>query len=479
MKPHLLSLLSLSIACGLLAAPGQALSAPQANSVAQEEDKIPTAKLVVRPAPEPRTALKYQLLPPLMDRRPGNAAVLYGTVNAESSRLSDGDFWDKISEWIETPLEQLPRKEMRETLPDAPLSYIERGARCEFCDWQLPLRDEPFFEILLPMVQQSRNYGRLVAAKARLHIAEGEIDEAVHALQTGYALARHVGQERTIVNGLVGIAITGIMNEQLEALIQQPGAPNFYWALTSLPQPLVDMRPGFEAEMNMLYLTFPELRNVDASGRGLAYWQSVVQRTADSVAKWSDDGGSQYRLLATVLALKGYPEAKRQLIAQGRSAEAVEAMPVPQVVVLHTVETYEEFRDETFKWFFVPYWQGLEGMQRAEQRLMHEAPNREIIPVASLLLPAIRAARLAMARGERDLAMLRAVEALRIYAAANEGQWPARLEDITQVPVPIDPIHGKPFLYSRDGKTAVLESPIPDGRTRMGKRIEITVADGQ
>ena len=47
------------------------------------------------PAREPRPALKYQLLPPLLERRPGNAALHYLKVPHEQTHLfADAAFWD-------------------------------------------------------------------------------------------------------------------------------------------------------------------------------------------------------------------------------------------------------------------------------------------------------------------------------------------------------------------------------------------------
>ena len=96
-----------------------------------------------------------------------------------------------------------------------------------------------------------------------------------------------------------------------------------------------------------------------------------------------------------------------------------------------------------------------------------------MIPFASILLPAIKAAHLAGARGERSVAVLRVVEAIRLYGAAHDGNLPEKLSDITEVPMPIDPTTGEPFVYQRAGKIAVLESP---GGERHGLRYEITFA---
>ena len=79
--------------------------------------------------------------------------------------------------------------------------------------------------------------------------------------------------------------------------------------------------------------------------------------------------------------------------------------------------------------------------------------------MASLFLPAVQAFRSATVRHERDIATLRVLEALRIHAAAQDGRLPEKLSDITEVPIPLDPVSGKPFEYRLEGKTAHLQGP--------------------
>ena len=467
-------LLTLIAVAPSLAAAQIAVVQPLNGGTPSQEDKTPTVKLVLHPAPEPRPALKYQLLPPIVDRRPGNAAVLYGKVTAEQQQFfGNQELWEKIQRWIDTPLNEFPKEEARNVLRGSQFKFLDRAARCEYCDWQLPLRDEPFYEILLPELQQTRSFGRMLAAKARLQIAEGQLDEAVHTLQTGYALARHAGEGQTLINALVGIAITSIMSKQVETFIEQPGAPNLYWALTNLPDPLVDMRPGIETEWAMINLSYPDLRNLDKKDYSPEQWRERLNKLTGAVLSFADGApkiGSE--LITTALAMKGYPLAKQGLIEEGYKPEEVEAMPVPKVVLLYTMRTYEELRDEIFKWYAVPYPQALAGMEKAQADL-RDGLRREVIPFASILLPALQAAHRADARGRRTIAVLRVVEAVRLYGAAHEGNLPEKLSDITQVPVPNDPMTGNPFIYRRTGTTAILESP---GGEQHGLRYELTFA---
>jgi hypothetical protein len=178
--------------------------------------------------------------------------------------------------------------------------------------------------------------------------------------------------------------------------------------------------------------------------------------------------------LRTAAILEGYPRAKRYLIAHGRSAAEVDAMPVPQVVLLYTMQFYNEARDDIFKWTYFPYDDSQKFAKQSEQRLRQIARNREeVIPLASLLLPALYAAKTAEARIERDLAALQILEALRLYAADHDGKLPDRLADITEVPLPADPFTGQPFIYHREGNTAFLESFGPQPTSNLRYQIEM------
>ena len=55
-----------------------------------------------------------------------------------------------------------------------------------------------------------------------------------------------------------------------------------------------------------------------------------------------------------------------------------------------------------------------------------------------------------------DIAVLRICEAMRLYAASHDGRWPEHLTDITEVPLPVNPYEGKPFVYQRYADKAVV-----------------------
>jgi hypothetical protein len=164
--------------------------------------------------------------------------------------------------------------------------------------------------------------------------------------------------------------------------------------------------------------------------------------------------------------------------------EVVEKMAVGQVIAIYTERNYRRFADDWEKLWYMPF----EEMRRRQNPLVKQVvaakvvsggEHREVLPIVSLLLPAMQAARNAQVRLEREVASLRVIEALRMHAAQHDGQLPNSLDEITAVPVPHNPATGKPFEYRLEGKTAILNLPPSDGLPASNRRYEIQIAANQ
>src|SRR5208282_338634 len=217
-------------------------------------------------------------------------------------------------------------------------------------------------------------------------------------------------------------------------------------------------RPGFEAESSMLYLEFPDLQGLDKKQMPPEEWRELLLKLCNKLGQWGGGGFPRETgaLLVTGLSLQGYPRAKQYLVEHGRSASEVEAMPVAQVVLLYTMHIFDELGNDQFKWLFLPYGEARQGIERNERNLREALDlDREIIPVARLMLPAVQACKNAETRSIWSVAQLRILEALRLYAAAHGG-LPEELGAISEVPIPANPFDGKPFTYHRDGDKAEL-----------------------
>jgi hypothetical protein len=114
-----------------------------------------------------------------------------------------------------------------------------------------------------------------------------------------------------------------------------------------------------------------------------------------------------------------------------------------------------------YKWLFAPYPQAREQLRKAEEQIRKDNASLGAGTFFLPMLPAVEKVADAVARLERKIAALRCIEAIRLYAAAHDGQLPASLSDIKEVPIPRDPMTGKDFVYKVDGTKARLYAPPP------------------
>jgi hypothetical protein len=383
---------------------------------------------------------------------------------------------DKYESWHNDPFDKMPRAEMQKWVDahSGVLRELKVATYREHCDFDLRLQDLRGMETisyLLHDFQDMRQLARVLQLQARLQIGDGKLDEAFETLRMGYQLARDTAEPPFLINGLIGVAIASMMNESLRELIDAPGSPNMYWAVASLPQPLVDMRAAMQFEMNMPLQMFPFLKDPETAERSTEQWQKLVTDATASLLQMTDqspapglEGSWQAQLATTAMIAKAYPVAKQDLIAAGFDSQRVEKMPVGQVMAIQSARSYRYAYQELFKWSLLPYSEAKPYMLQVEEKLKTEGylgqpfSGREGMPMARLLLPAISAVQSAGARSDRNFAALMNIEAIRLHAAAT-GKLPKSLDEIKVVPVPNNPATGQPFVYLVDGEQATLGVP--------------------
>ncbi len=445
-------------------------------SFGQEPQAIPVVRLAPQQARKPARALQYRLLPDPPDLRSGNAAPFWmrAALAVRNVRPPIAEAQYKWHSATDTPLKDLPRKEVRDFLKKyaVTLMLAEEASRREHCDWEMPPLTVQTLNLLpLDEIQSLRELALLLSLKCRLELAEGDYEKALAPLQIGLALAHHLGRGDTLIHNLVGVAIGAIMLGRVEEIVQTPGSPNLYWALTTLPRPLVDTRHAVTLELNSWHRSFPQLRQVMRQPLSV----EEVNRLADDMIrglapfdKELPDWASRAGLAA--LTLKLYPDAKQYLLDQGRKRDQIEAMPTLQVVLIYLGSQYDAIRDDYLKWVSLPSWQMWHELKRNERALQERARREN--PLIALLLPALSKVAQAQLRVDQQVAGLRCAEALRQYAADHKGQPPEKWTDVKEVPLPIDPFTGQGFEASyrlEDGK-AVLEIVPPMKVPSVGRR---------
>lgn len=454
----------------------QKLSVGKSN----KKDELQVVKMTVSPADEPRTALKYQFFPNYLDQTCGNAALLYNT--AVKFLPDDKDkMEEKINDWLDMSPEELPVAQVQQTLDQyrEALHQLNLATHREHCDWQIPIRSEGF-AVMLGHLGDTRRLAKVLALKIRLQILQGKHDEVVSDLQNGFVMGRQVAEGYILVADLVGMSIAKLMLKQVEQLIQQSDAPNYYWALTDLPQPFIDMYQAMHFETVCIYNQFPQLRHIrTAQMTSLEAFEQYNDIFVKLYELCENSGIIPGRLITAGDVLLNYQDAKNYLLQNGVSLERVQGIPAAQAVLIYQLEQYDYITGKMFKWFSVPYWQGREGVQQAEQYFekQHSQNFKTRTNPFLAFLPALGRAYFLGARLDRHIAALRCVEALRMYAAEHGGKLPATLGEITKVPIPLDPTTGNEFEYRVDDGNAVIESPAPAGYTPRygGLHYEITI----
>ena len=447
--------------------------------------EIRTCELSLYPKAAPDAALEYVLGAPYIDQRPGNGAALYDTAlsimtNVQSQNPSlDGE---QIYKWCDIPVDETPLKDIRSALLtfESTIHYTDLASRCEYCVWEYPVREEGL-RCQMPKLIGYRNLARLLILKIRVQMADGDVAGAVDTLRIGMSLGKDVGNGPFVIQGLVGIGIDGMMLKEMRNMVQSPDTPNLYWALTTLPKPLIDMHKAMQVEYSLLYLEMPELRTLEKEVWSNEQALKLAEKLVSYMGEEDHGGLGNFIAKGGILAsaMKSYPDAKKSLLERGMTMAEVEAMTPLQVILIYKNREYRRVCDMQFKWTNLPFWQAREGLKKSDEEAgKHHSMNRYDI-IARILMyttPAIERISFIRARFERDLSMMQCVEAIRMYAAGNDGRLPKSLGDITEAPVPIDPVYGRAFSYKVAGDKAVLESPAPEGGSpRDGMRFEITL----
>ena len=423
--------------------------------------------LTVSPQALPTPLLRYRLLPASTELNPGDAAPVYLRLDQQVPSETIAEQAKQAATLLDQPLADFPVAEGKQLIERwaRRLQQIEFGARRQGCHWDyttLEESDDPW-SILLPDAQAMRPWSRLLAVKARVEVGSGRFEDAVRTLETGVAFGRHVAEGPFFISKLVGMSMIGTMLDRVDEWIGQPGAPNLYWALTALPQPLVEIREATENERAAMgrALTGQRLEEVDvARPRSDAEWSALLtQLHARIVRAETLIGDDPPQPVKTPVTLEAFRAAMLPQARDYLRLRQVAAASDDQVLVLALIGLYREQADEHFLPGYLPFSEV--ARRDAEFARMKAAPKSGPASIYVRMLPSIRASYLTEARLARRIAALRVVEALRLHAATHDGALPESLDQVQTVPIPIDPVTGKPFEYRRDGASSVLTGPTP------------------
>jgi hypothetical protein len=422
-------------------------------------------RLTVQPAPAPKPALRYLLLPELKEVQPGNPCYNYLKCFMEAQKFFyDKEAFQRRDKLLAMPLKELPAQELQ-NYGGAHLKQADYAARLDNPDWQIlqKLKAEGI-SLLVPDLQAMRQLANALKVRFRAEVALGRFDDALRTAKTMFALSRHVSEHPTYIGSLVAIAVANVAIGPLEEMLEQPGCPNLYWALTNLPRPFVPLNKASEGEGLWPLAHIGDLddkapMSEDKLKKTIAFVDNIL---AMGQPVKPGDGARGY-LDERIKDEGKLNAARRRLVEAGLLEERLMRFPPDQVILLDEKREYDERRDELMKLMTLPPWQFEPLYTQIEPQILRNKAKPSIF--ADLLLPAVHKVHRRQWQLEQRIDMLRHVEALRMYAAEHNDTLPAKLSEIP-VPLPNDPFTGKPFRYEVSGNTAHLRGTPPDAEKK-------------
>ena len=412
-------------------------------------DAPPVVRLTVVPMAAPKPALKYQLLPEVRELKAGNAAQWYVRCFMEQQSF----FFRKEGVAQRTRLQGMTLKELEkeglQTFGGSALTQADYGARLDAVDWQVLDRvqtEGP--DLRLPELGPLHVLAISLQIRFRGAVARKDFDDAIRTAKTMFALARHLGEYPTLAANRLGLSVANLTLDALWEMVQQPGCQNLYWALTDLPCPLVELRKGAQGDRTLADAELKAFR--DDGALTDAEVEDLISRLSGRAGFVREQAGLPPRNLRAALATRakdadGVAAARKRLTDAGLSKDAVATFPAVHAVLLDDKRDYEVRRDEEIRLLGVKPWEAAELPRAA----------KAADGLFSDLVPRVGDVCLTRARMEQRVAILRHIEALRMYAATHDGKFPNKLTDIG-VPLPADPLTGKPFACELTATTAKL-----------------------
>ncbi len=410
--------------------------------------------------PLPIPSMKYELLVDPIDQEAGNAADTYRKAWAALGKGDDA-IADQLFEAMQKGSSDFDAIAALCGRNGQVFDLLERAGRAETCDWESGYRQHGA-RTLLPHLRNMRTLGRLLALRAHGLVHQGKIEDAIATIRIGCELGRKTGLEPIPISGLVGNGIVSMMQLDLVEAMNRLESPNLYWALATLPMPIIDFRRGMEAERISLYVNVPVLFKTRSGEITVEQWADAMGQIA-AFKPDGEPGDAPVPIESIKEMIKPLIPAAREYYAQTHQLSAAEVAKIDpiKVVGVYGFDRYQAYADEKWAINSLPYPRlipALEGFDRE----IEQTRDGEMGDVFTVLLPSVTGVARKYVALDRQIAALTCVEAIRNYAAEHDGKLPGSLGDMTDTPAPLNPRTGEPFEYHVDGATATLADSKPD-----------------
>lgn len=442
---------------------GISLLDTQTKTYAQSPVKI-KKQLRITPKVGNNYDLGIRLLPSEEEQEHGNAVPVLLRMVYEQERFMN-DAYPKLRGFSEIDMNDPQWKDFNF---NRFAEQIIRAGSMSYADWQYPLRSERPYEILIPDIQSQRILvGRGMTVWIRQQLSQGKTDKAIQGIEAQLACGRHCAATPFIVCHLVGFSIANMGFDNLELAIQSGDCPNMYWALATLPPTLQDLGSVVRWEL----WASPARLNEPLPAIGSNQWGPVANKFIDLYSEASSERYSREE--GEALQNKIELLAKNELSMKfGFADDEVQRMTKEERIMRWIYLQYLQFRSQVEPLAFQS------SKQIIATKIKIEAASKDLFAATgakSSPFPVdLPQGMLACRIFERRAKFIQAIEAIRDYAGRNNGDLPAKLEDL-HLQAPYDPFTEQPFIYSLTGNKAQLSQVSIDGIPGTVFDYELTV----
>ncbi len=401
-------------------------------------------------APEPQPAMRYRFWPSAdsLQGGSGHAMLLKVMVEIKIRPLAAKEIDELSNGALSTPEKVDSARKLLKSL-DYQISLLRTMAFCRDMQWEGgPWRgrvDGPnAYLFQLGEIQESRLIARLLMLKARVHLIDRDFDAACNTILIGFRLSYLTGQGDNVIQNLVSLAISAMMRALIEEMIQTPGSPNLYWALLSIPTPLVSMREPFEQELAGIRRAFPDLAQARSAGWTEEEARQRWTRAVTDLAMVSDDRSTGLSGLGILQGLDTslYVElARSRLRAAGVTEEELSKLAPSAIVMTDTTMELQRRADQLLKSMLLPgktrrtYLSAHSlGQDESVEQVQNERTTSGASLFLSVLASSIPQASAAVDRQPTMLRRLATLEAVRMHVATHNGAVPLTLDELSPVP---------------------------------------------
>ncbi len=447
-----------------------------------EAAKPDTETLLIHPGSEPDPLLAYRLFPSAFEMVDGNAAVHYQrAVACADVPMEIEERFEKRDEWLGLPLQEFPLKQAKAFLAAVKYTRIimelQKGNRCRDCNWRTLSEDllpqEP--RELMFSDQLMGNYwnpfypvSEVLELALFVQIKHKKVHEALTLVSTGLSFAHRLLESGSLSNFYSGSQLSHSMLEKLYYLISLPDTPNLYWALSDLPRPFMSCKNVVENQCMRWRRLYTSLYKADRSEILISEIKELLTHEAFPFNTMKSRKAPGH--VKAVFAIKLYPDAKMYLIKKGWNRETVNSMDRLRVIALFLTSKRRLLTHRILTLLSLPR----HKWGNRYTRLANDITGLRVDLYAfsnweRFFLEDIYAVFESLVNKEgvidRQVAALRCIEAIRLYRGTHKGGMPASLEELS-VPVPVDPLSGTGFQYTKEAKRSTLSAPsVPSGRT--------------